>query len=78
MLVPYLLILISKENENFSKLKYATFFIGLSFIIFSETTIRLISTNSLLNYFLFGIPFLSVALLYMVLLKNFSFNHNST
>ena len=78
MLVPYLLILISKENENFSKLKYATFFIGLSFIIFSETTIRLISTNSLLNYFLFGIPFLSIALLYMVLLKNFSFNHNST
>ncbi len=78
MLVPYILILTSKESEKFSKLKYLTFFIGLFFIIFSETTIRLISTNNLFNYFISSIPFLSVTLLYIIFLKNFNFNSNSS
>ncbi len=77
MLVPFILIITSKESENFSKLKYITFFIGMLFIIFSETTIRLISTNSLFNYFISGIPFLCMSLLYIIFLKKFNFHDKS-
>ena len=77
MLVPFILIITSKESENFSKLKYITFFIGMFFIIFSETTIRLISTNSLFNYFISGIPFLCMSLLYIIFLKKFNFHDKS-
>ena len=78
MLIPYILILTSKESEKFSKLKYLTFFIGLFFIIFSETTIRLVSTNNLFNYFISGIHFLSATLLCIIFLKNCNFNSNSS
>ncbi len=77
MLVPYILITTSKESEKFSKLKYLTFFIGLFFIIFSETTIRLISTNDLFNYFISSIPLLSISLLYILFLKKFNINPKS-
>ena len=50
MLIPFLLIFSSKENENYSKLKFLTFITGLSCIIFSETTIRLISDKLIINY----------------------------
>ena len=43
MLIPYLLILSSKENKNYSKLKMGTFLTGMIIIIFSETTIRFVS-----------------------------------
>ena len=43
MLIPYFLILSSKENSNYSKLKLLTFLTGVMTIIFSETTIRFIS-----------------------------------
>ena len=49
MLIPFLLIISSKENANYQKIKTMTFSIGLFFIIFSETTIRLISTIHLKN-----------------------------
>ena len=42
VLIPFLLIFSSKENSNYSKLKIITFLVGLIFIIFSETTIKLI------------------------------------
>ena len=77
MLVPYILITTSKESEKFSKLKYLTFFIGLFFIIFSETTIRLISTNDLFNYFISSIPLLSISLLYIIFFKKFNINPKS-
>jgi lipopolysaccharide export system permease protein len=50
MLVPFLLITSSKENISFSKLRFTTFLVGLFLIIFSETTIRLISEKLIKNF----------------------------
>jgi len=72
MLIPYILILSSKENPNYLRLKYITFLIGLFFIIFSETTIRLISTNNLFNIFISIMPLLSLIFLYIIFYKKFN------
>ncbi len=75
MLIPFILITTSKENSKYPKVKYLTFIIGLFFIIFSETTIRLISTNNIFNYFLSIFPFLSIIFLYVIFLKIFKPNN---
>jgi len=75
MLIPFILITTSKENSKYSKIKYLTFIVGLFFIIFSETTIRLVSTNNIFNYFLSIFPFLSVIFLYIVFKKIFKPNN---
>ena len=77
MLIPFILIITSKENTKYNKVKYLTFLIGLFFIIFSETTIRLISTNNLLNYTIASVPIISLILLYIIFLKNFNINLKS-
>ena len=74
MLIPFILIITSKESSKYVKLKYFTFLIGLFFIIFSETTIRLISTNNLFNYIVSAIPIFSLILLYTIFLKKFNLN----
>ena len=73
MLIPLLLITSSKENLKYSRLKYASFFIGLFFIIFSETTIRLISEEQINNLIIITIPVLSFFALYCFFLKQFKF-----
>ena len=72
MLIPYILILSSKENPKYLRLKYITFLTGLFFIIFSETTIRLISTNNLFNIFISIMPLLSLIFLYIIFYKKFN------
>ena len=57
VLIPFLLIFSSKESSNYSKLKIITFLIGLIFIIFSETTIKLISTEHFKNIVISLMPF---------------------
>jgi lipopolysaccharide export system permease protein len=49
MLMPFILIISSKESSEYSKLQYIAFLIGLFFIIFSETTIRLITNDLFKN-----------------------------
>ena len=56
MLTPLLLITSSKENSNYSKLRIFTFLIGVFVIIFSETTIRLVSKNLINNLSIIIIP----------------------
>ena len=75
MLIPFLLIISSKENSNYSKLKIITFLIGLFFIIFSETTIRLISETTLKNFAISLMPFMFLSLLYIIFFKKTNFNH---
>ena len=72
MLAPLLLILSSKENSNYLKIKVFTFLIGLFFIIFSETTIRLISEKILANYLIFTIPFTSLICFYIFFYYKFN------
>ena len=76
VLIPFLLILSSKENANYSKLKTITFLIGLFFIIFSETTIKLISTTYLKNFIISLIPFLLLIFLYLIFFKKTNFSHS--
>ena len=73
-LLPFLLILSSKENSNYLRLKVLTFFIGLFFIIFSETTLKMISEFPLNNLLISMIPFLILTILYGVYFFKNNFN----
>ncbi len=72
-LIAFLLILSSKENSNYYKLKIFTFAFGLLFIIFSETTVRLISDSLVKNAFIAFMPYLSFTILYIFLFKKLNF-----
>ena len=73
MLIPYFLILSSKENSNYSKLKLLTFLTGVMTIIFSETTIRFISFELIKNSLLLVSPFLIFVFLYLLLFFKLTF-----
>ena len=75
MLIPYLLILSSKENSNYSKLKFFTFMTGVITIIFSETTIRFISLEILRNAFILVAPLIIFISLYFIFLIKLSNNY---
>ena len=74
ILIIFLLIIHSKENSNYNKLKILTFLIGLFFIIFSEITIRLISDNILNNIYIVTLPFLTFLILYFSIIKKLNFD----
>ena len=70
-LIPFLLIIISKENSKYHKLRLITFLIGLTVIIFSETTIRLVSNSVKQNISLIIIPLIIFLTLYLYLFNKF-------
>ena len=70
-LIPLLLIIISKENSKYQKLRLITFLIGLTIIIFSETTIRLVSSSTIQNVSLVIIPLIIFITLYFYLFIKF-------
>ncbi len=72
-LISLILISSSKENLNYYKLRILTFSIGLLTIIFSETTIRLISDILIKNLILIIIPFFLFIFLYLTLHIKFQF-----
>ena len=74
-LIPFLLIILSKENLKYHKLRLITFSIGLITIIFSETTIRLISNITINNLGLILVPLILFITLYLFL--NFKFRINT-
>ena len=69
VLIPFLLILSSKESSNYSKFKTMTFLVGLIFIVFSETTIKLISNSYFENILISLMPFIFLIFLYLIFLK---------
>ncbi len=73
MLIPFLLIISSKENINYSRIRLMTFLIGLFFIIFSETTIRLISETFFSNFTITSIPIITFLILYIFYFKKFNY-----
>jgi lipopolysaccharide export system permease protein len=75
-LTPFLLITLSKENSKYSKLKLITFLTGLFLIIFSETTIRLISDSLIKNTIISCLPFLFIITLYLIFFKKFNFKYS--
>ncbi len=70
-LIPFILIIKSKENSSYNKLRVFTFLIGIAVIIFSETTIRMISENQIQNISLITIPLIILSFLYLFLFFNF-------
>ncbi len=73
MLTPLLLITSSKENTNYSKLRMFTFLIGVFVIIFSETTIRLVSKNLVNNLSIIIIPIIVLIIFYLFYFKKFNY-----
>jgi lipopolysaccharide export system permease protein len=71
-LTPLFVTLLSKESSKYFKLKMITFLIGLFFIIFSETTIRLISDSIIKNISISLLPFIFVIILYTIFFKQFN------
>ncbi len=71
-LIPFLLITSSKENLNYSKTRIITFLIGLTIIIFSETTIRFISKISIYDFGVMVTPIVLLAILYFFLRNKFN------
>ena len=69
-LIVIILILSSKENPDYYKYKIFTFILGLFFIIFSETTIRLISEDLSKNIFIIILPYINFLILYLFIFKN--------
>ena len=69
-LIVLILILSSKENPDYYKYKIFTFMFGLFFIIFSETTIRLISEDLSKNILIVILPYISFLILYLFIFKN--------
>ena len=70
-LIPLLLIISSKENSNYQKIKIFIFMIGMFAIVFSETTIRLVSDNFKQNSSLIIIPIIFISIIYLYLFLKF-------
>ena len=71
-IISLMLIISSKENPKYQKLKITIFFIGFFIILFSETTSRLISKNLFEIILLFLIPLLLIFPSYIFLLFKFN------
>tara|TARA_A100001234_G_C12604234_1_gene376426 strand:- start:564 stop:1343 length:780 start_codon:yes stop_codon:yes gene_type:complete len=75
MLIPYFLILSSKEKKNYSKLKIITFLIGVITIILSEGVIRFLSLEFFNNLLIFFTPIMFFLFLYLMFLFKLKFKN---
>ena len=66
MLIPYLLVLTSKEKSNYNKMKLFSFLTGVFIIIFSEGTIRFVSKELNENLFISIMPFILFIIFYLI------------
>ena len=64
-LIPFFLILLSKESQNYNRIRLLTFLVGFAVIIFSETTIKFISSSIIQNMILSIIPIFLFFLIYI-------------
>jgi len=74
-LTPLFVITLSKENSRYSKLKIITFLLGVFFIIFSETTIRLISDSIIKNISISLLPIIFIIILYALFFLKFNIKY---
>ncbi|WP_440914886.1 LptF/LptG family permease [Candidatus Pelagibacter sp.] len=72
-LISLFLIILSKENLNYQRLRFFTFSAGFLTIIFAETTIRLITKNFFQNIIFFSIPLILIFGLYIYLSMKFKY-----
>jgi lipopolysaccharide export system permease protein len=77
VLVSLLLTLSSKESLKYRRLKFVTFFSGISFIIFSEATIKYISEIKIQNISISIMPFIFILVLYLIFTKKNYFDYST-
>ena len=68
-LIPFFLILSSKENLNYQKFKTITFITGLFFIIVSETSIKIVTEINFQNLIISSIPIILLLIIYILFLS---------
>ena len=73
-IIPFIIIITSKENSNYQKTKVATFLIGFLVIVLSETTIKLISGIIYKNILFVSLPLILLVILYLFFISKFSSN----
>ena len=73
-LLSMILILQSKENSNYNRIRLITFVLGIFVIIFSETTIRFVDQVRINNLGLVLIPIIFLLTIYFVLFYKFKIN----
>ena len=78
ILCSLILLIFSKENINYTRHQIYVFMIGFVFIIFSETTQKLIKDSIDYNLIIFIIPILIFLIIYSLILYKINFNPNST
>ena len=67
ILISMMLIIISKEKQNYFKFKISIFILGFFAIIFSEITIRFIEPNLIDNIKILLIPFIITLIFYLLI-----------
>ena len=71
MLIPFFLLFKSKESSIYLKLRIFTFLIGLSIVILSEVSIKLISKIFINNMFFAFTPLMLIIFLYFIFYNQF-------
>jgi len=73
IMISLMLIIYSKENINYIKYRNILFVLGLGIIIFSETTLRFVGENLIINLNLIFMPLLILMLFYFIYFYQFTF-----
>ena len=73
-----MLMLYSKETINYTRYQIFIFFVGFVFIIFFETTQKLIRETLIYNLLIFLIPILIFLILYSLIFFKVNFNNKKT
>ena len=74
ILISMMLIIISKEKQNYFRFKISIFILGFFAIIFSEITIRFIENNLIDNIKILLIPFIITLIFYLLIKLKLSKN----
>ena len=74
-IIPFIIIISSKENSNYQKVKLLTFLAGFLLIILSETTIKLISEIIYKNIIFLLLPLIFLTLIYLLFFLKFKSNY---
>ena len=65
ILISFFLIVYSKENANYLKLKYIIFISGVTVIVFSESILKLITDDFNHNLIIFSLPIIIFTIIYL-------------
>ena len=64
ILISFFLIVSSKENSNYAKLKYIVFISGVIIIVFSESVLKFITNEFSHNLIIFSLPMIIFLIIY--------------